>query len=173
MTTLTRLLVGCAAALLIGAGCAGGGARSQGTRGPIDNPNNPFRAATIPELQFEIQLMLSFDANRDGMVTRDELEAGLKQQFDAADTNHDGHLDLKEMQAENDRRWRMYGTASSPLIDWNQDGVVDFDEFATTARSVFAELDRDRGGTLAGAELRVPVIRGGPRRGPVAQDRPG
>jgi len=170
MTRLMGVLACCTAALLIGAGCA---ARPQGPAGAANNPNNPFRAATIPELQFDIQLMLSFDENKDGVVTHDELEAGLKRQFDAADTNHDGHLDLKEMQAENDRRWRMYGTASSPLIDWNQDGSIDFDEFASTARSVFAELDRDRGGTLAGAELRVPVIRGLPRRGPVAEDRPG
>jgi hypothetical protein len=100
-------------------------------------------------MQQNIQLMLSFDANKDGTVSRDEVDVGLKAQFDAADTDHNGSLNLSEIQAENARRWQRNGTASSPLIDWNQDGTVSFAEFSGTAHSVFGELDRDRGGTLA------------------------
>jgi len=116
----------------------------------------------VIDLQRNIQEMLSFDANHDGTVTREELEAGLRGQFATADKNGDGVLDAAETQAENDRRWRENGTAFSPLIDWNQDGVIDFAEFATTARTLFAQLDRDRNGTLAGLELRVPVVRQAP-----------
>jgi Ca2+-binding EF-hand superfamily protein len=107
--------------------------------------------------------MLSFDGNSDGTVTRDEMEAALRRQFEACDTNHDGHIDIKEMQAENDRRFRVNGAGASPLIDWNQNGEIDFDEFATTARSLFAELDKDMDGKLVPNELRlVPPGRGRP-----------
>jgi len=62
---------------------------------------------------------------------------------------------MREMQAENDRRFRVNGAGASPLIDWNQNGQIEFDEFATTARSLFAELDRDMDGKLVPDELRL------------------
>ncbi len=40
-----------------------------------------------------------------------------------------------------------------PLVDWNQDGYVDFAEFAGTARSLFVELDRDGDGRLTPKEM--------------------
>ena len=72
------------------------------------------------------------------------------------------------MQAENDRRFRAFGTEASPLIDWNQDGFIDFDEFASTARSVFEEMDKNHDGQ-PGPE-RIAASPGG--RGPI-QPRPG
>ena len=167
MTPWIRVFACSGVVLLIAEACAGRDARLAS--------NMPGGAAVRPllpqaaDLQRNIQDMLSFDANNDGIVTKEELEAGLQRQFAAADTNGDGKLDAAEMQAENDRRWRQSGTASSPLIDWNQDGVIDFAEFATTARTLFGQLDRDHGGTLAGVELRVPVARrapSDPRQGP-------
>src|SRR5262245_30278240 len=146
-------LLACGALLLAAQACASGGPETLLARDP--------RVATsqVGEIQLNIQFMLSFDANKDGVVTREELDAGLKRQFDAADTDHNGSLSLSEAQAENRRRWQASGTASSPLIDWNQDGVVSFAEFSAAAQSVFTQLDRDRGGTLAGAELTAPRIR--------------
>jgi hypothetical protein len=120
-------------------------------------------------MQLNIRLMLTFDANKDGSVSRDEVEAGLKTQFEAADADRNGSLNLNEIQAENGRRWQASGTASSPLIDWNQDGVVGFAEFSGTAHSVFAQLDRDRGGSLVGAELEAPRVRGVVRPAPMAR----
>lgn len=137
----------CAACLaLITAGCAG--PRAGG------NANRPL--PPISETEENIKLMLSYDENSDGTVTRDELEAGLRRQYAAADLNHDGKIDIREMQAENDRRFRAFGTAASPLIDWNQDGIIDFDEFASTARSVFEEMDKNHDRKLDPAELRLP-----------------
>jgi Ca2+-binding EF-hand superfamily protein len=104
--------------------------------------------------------MLSYDENSDGMVTRAELEAGLRRQFATVDVNHDGRLNRDEYQAENSRRQMANGTGYSPLIDWNQDGFIDFDEFATTARSVFDELDKNHDGVLSSDELRLPSGRG-------------
>ena len=79
------------------------------------------------------------------------MEAGLKADFAAADTNHDGVLELDEVRAVNDKRWSEDASASSPLVDWNHDGVVDFDEFAATARSLFDQMD-----TTATACCRLP-----------------
>jgi Ca2+-binding EF-hand superfamily protein len=147
------------AGLLLVAGCAGqrGGGRPSGP-----NPRE------VSDQELNIRLMLSYDANSDGTVTRDELEAGLKRQFAAADTNGDGRLDPQEVRAENDRRFMASGTATSPLIDWNQDGFVSFDEFASTARSVFETVDRNHDGKLTPDELRLPATgrgAGGPPGG--------
>lgn len=131
----------------------------------------PMRGNRIPpppsDREQNIRLMLSYDGNSDGTVTRAELEEGLRRQFMAADVNGDGRLDGPETRAENDRRFRANGTGASPLIDWNQDGAVSFDEFATTARSVFDELDRDHDGVLDRDEVRLPRGRGaqGPQGG--------
>ncbi len=104
--------------------------------------------------------MLSYDANSDGTVTRQELDEGLHRQFAVCDVNGDGRLDSKETQDENQRRFMANGTLASPLIDWNQDGYVSFEEFATTAHSVFDQLDKDKDGRLTPDELRLPRGRG-------------
>ena len=116
----------------------------------------PTTELTAADAQVSIRLMLIYDANQDGKVTREELEAGLRREFMSADRDGDGQLSVMEMQAENDRRFRANGPAASPLIDWNQDGIIDMTEFSTTARSAFEQLDRDRDNVLDGAELRPP-----------------
>ena len=100
-----------------------------------------------------IEILLRYDANHDGTVTRAEMEAGLRADFAAADTNHDGHLDEDETRAVNQKRWSENASTASPLVDWNHDGVVDFDEFAATARSLFDEMDKDGDGKLTPKEL--------------------
>lgn len=95
-----------------------------------------------------LQLLLKYDVNHDNKLTRAELEAGLKADFAAADSNHDGKLDLEEYRAVNDARWKEQGAASSPLVDWNGDGVVDFDEFAAAPRTLFEQLDTKNEGVV-------------------------
>jgi Ca2+-binding EF-hand superfamily protein len=125
------------------------------------NPRTGLRSVmgqdlATAESEQKIRLMLSYDENSDGVVTRDELEAGLHRQFATADANHYGFLDIKETQAENDRRYKVLGTSYSPLTDWHQNGKIDFDEFAATARSIFEELDKNHDGKLDRNELRFP-----------------
>lgn len=100
-----------------------------------------------------VQILLRY-ADKDGRLTRGQLEAGLRRDFDAADKNHDGVLEQDEVRAVNQARWKEDQSAISPLQDWNGDGVVDFNEFAATARALFSQYDRDGNGVLTPNELR-------------------
>src|SRR5690242_14954522 len=82
-----------------------------------------FAAQRLPAgLPARAALLLRYDANHDGVVTREEMEAGLKADFAGADTNGDGCLGPAEVRAENDRRLARDGAEASPLVDWNLDG---------------------------------------------------
>jgi Ca2+-binding EF-hand superfamily protein len=99
-----------------------------------------------------VQILLRY-ADKDGRLTREQLEAGLRRDFDAADLNHDGVLEPDEVRAVNEKRWSEDQSAISPLQDWNGDGVVDFNEFAATARNLFQQYDRNGDGVLTPQEL--------------------
>jgi hypothetical protein len=111
-------------------------------------------------------LLLRYDANHDGIVTRDEMEAGLKADFAAADTNGDGCLDATETRLENQRRLARDGAQASPLVDWNLDGCVDFREFANTVHSYFDLVDKKKDGRVTLIELRGPSMPIAPRPAP-------
>jgi hypothetical protein len=100
-------------------------------------------------------LMTGYDANGDQLLSRDEFETALQRDFATLDRNSDGFLDRLEMGEENDRRWQVSGTASTPLIDWNGDGFADFNEFAATLRANFTQLDTDRDNNLDAEEIAV------------------
>ena len=99
-------------------------------------------------------MIANFDTNNDGTVTRRELEAGLRQAFWQADTNRDGRLDPDEAIAANVRRIEKDQSTAIPLIDWNQDGYIDFGEFANGARSQFKLLDTNDDGQVTPDEFR-------------------
>jgi hypothetical protein len=103
-------------------------------------------------------LLLRYDANHDGTITREEMEAGLKADFDAADSDHDGCLSPAEVRAENERRLKVDGAQASPLVDWNLDGCVDRREFGNTVRSYFDLADRTKDGKVSQLELRGPSM---------------
>ena len=118
-------------------------------------PREPTPRETDTEYHPTVEILSRYDTNHDGTITRAELEAGLKADFDAADINHDGRLDPDETHAVNEQRWSQGLSTTSTLVDWNQDGFVDFNEFAGTARSLFAEIDRDGDGQLSPKELKA------------------
>jgi len=100
-------------------------------------------------------LLTGYDANGDQLISRAEFENALATDFATLDRNSDGFLDRLEMGEENDRRWQISGTASTPLIDWNGDGFVDFNEFAANLRATFTQLDTNRDGNLDADEIAV------------------
>jgi len=98
--------------------------------------------------------MLYAYAAPDGTLTRAQMEAGLRRDFDKADANHNGCLDDSEIRTINQERWKLDASTASPLIDFKQNGCFDFDEFAATARSLFDQLDRDGKGKLTAQQLK-------------------
>jgi hypothetical protein len=106
-----------------------------------------------------LNLLLQYDSNQDRLLSTPEFESALRADFDALDRNGDGSLDNIEVAAENDRRWQRNGSASTPLIDWNTDGIVDFAEYSSTLRSTFTELDDNDDGNLSAEELAVVEYR--------------
>ena len=139
--TPVKMLAVAAAVLL--AGCAGH------RPGPEGGPGGRHEE----EWHAPVQMLLRY-ADKDGKVTRAAMEAGLRKDFDAADTNHDGMLEPDEMRAVNDKRWNEDRAATSPLVDWNHKGYVDFNDFAATARSLFDQMDTNGDGVLSPKELR-------------------
>ncbi|MBS0471418.1 MAG: EF-hand domain-containing protein [Proteobacteria bacterium] len=99
-------------------------------------------------------MIANYDSDNDGTVTRAELEAGLRQYFMQADTNHDGRLDPDETAAANARRIAIDQSTAIPLIDWNDDGYIDFNEFAAGVRSEFQRLDLNGDGKVTIDEFR-------------------
>jgi uncharacterized membrane protein YgcG len=135
-------MIAVAAAVLL-ASCASHRHRPEG--GPGGRHEEEWHAPVMMLLRY---------ADRNGNVTRAAMEAGLRKDFDAADTNHDGVLEPDEARAVNEKRWNEDQAATSPLVDWNHKGYVDFDDFAATARSLFDQLDTKGDGVLTPAELK-------------------
>jgi Ca2+-binding EF-hand superfamily protein len=131
-----RRLIVMAAAVLVLAGCA----------------SAPPRPRAQEEWHSPLTILRKY-ADKDGKLTRAELETGLRKDFAAADTNHDGVLEEDEVRAVNEARLLEDQSAASPLIDWKGRGYVDFDEFAETARALFEQLDVNGDGVLTPQEL--------------------
>ena len=120
-------------------------------------PKTPHWTPYLPQpmpVDFGKAIIAGFDVNHDKKVSRWELEAGLRQYFRQADTNRDGRLDPDEVAAANQRRIRLDKSNAIPLIDWNQDGYVDFDEFAAGLCSLFEQLDLNGDGEVTEDEFR-------------------
>jgi hypothetical protein len=98
-------------------------------------------------------MLLQFDANHDGIVTRAEMVAGLKAQFAAADKKHTGCLDAAEADAINQKRQEVDRSTATPLIDWNRDGCIDYTEFSAAPYSLFDQLDRNNDNKLTPKEM--------------------
>lgn len=98
-------------------------------------------------------MLLKYDANRDGTVTRDELIKGLKAEFAAHDTHHNGCLDAEQAGEINQARVDADQSTATPVVDWNQDGCIDYTEFSAAPYSLFDQLDADHDGKLTPKEL--------------------
>ena len=97
--------------------------------------------------------LLRFGVERDGSLSRAKVIAVLKREFAAADTNRDGVLERDEVNVVNEQRWKNDREATSLLTDWNNDGVVDFNEFATTDLSLFDQIDANGNGVVTAMEF--------------------
>jgi hypothetical protein len=101
--------------------------------------------------------LMKYDSNHDGVLTRAELLAGLKAEFNAYDTDHNNCLAVDEVRAINQARVQQDASQATPLVDWNQDGCIDFHEYSGTAISLFESLDTDGDGQLTAKEINPTV----------------
>lgn len=114
---------------------------------------NPNGATRNEDWHSPRAALLRFDANQDKILTRAELVAGLKAEFATYDSDHNNCISLDEVRAINQLRVQNDASQAMPLVDWNQDGCVDFREFSGATLSLFDSLDTDGDGKLAGTEL--------------------
>jgi hypothetical protein len=98
-------------------------------------------------------MLLKHDANHDGTLTRDELIKGLKAEFVLHDTHHNGCLDPEQAGDINQARVDADQSTATPVMDWNQDGCIDYTEFSAAPYSLFDQLDADHDGKLTPKEL--------------------
>ena len=70
-------------------------------------------------------LLMRYDANHDGILTKEELEAGLRAEFAAHDTLHNGCLDSDQVAQINQARVDADQSTATPIMDWNQDANHD------------------------------------------------
>lgn len=115
-------------------------------------------------------LLLKYDADHDGTLTRAELDAGLKAAF-AVDSGGKACLDADRVAEINQARITADQSTATPLMDWNQDGCVDLAEYSAAALSLFAQLDRNGDGKVEPREFN-PAARPGTSPGP-SGDGPG
>ena len=105
-------------------------------------------------------LLLKYDADHDGTLTRAELDAGLKAAF-AADAGGKPCLDEDRVAAINQARVAADQSTATPLMDWNHDGCVDFAEYSAAAMSLFQDLDRNGDGKVMPDEFSPRARQGG------------
>ena len=163
----SRLYFACAGLLLLAA-CSN-------THPPQQSPyTSGYRPPRDENFNGGPNTMLLKYAAKDGSLTRAQMNAGLKADFDKLDTRHAGCLDSEQVGAINAARIADDQSTATPLQDWNQDGCIDLREFSTAANSLFDQLDVNNDGTItarefnprAGAKGAAPAAPGqGGRRG--------
>jgi hypothetical protein len=121
------------------------------------------------------------DANKDGRITRAEVDATIAARFKKSDANSDSALDEREFVAAMPRPPEPPEGAPKPpegrppfppfdpaarfrATDWNGDGKLSADEFAVPLKAMAIHADRNGDGAIAADEMRGPPHRPrGPR----------
>lgn len=134
------------------------------------------RGARGPQINFE-----QADTNKDGKLSREEMDAYAKARFDAADTNGDGKLSPEEMVAAAQKRdeeraqQRRAKMAERMLdrLDADGDGALSYEEMPgqqSQSDRMFSRLDADDDGAISAEEMEKARERMEDRRGKKGRD---
>ena len=95
------------------------------------------------------------NANGDGQLTQEELEAHRAQRFSKADSDGDGRLSVEEMQAAAQQRANDRVSKMFERHDADQDGFLSEDELPKSRRAgkMFDRIDADNSGTISEQEF--------------------
>lgn len=121
------------------------------------------------------EMFAQIDADSDGKITREEMEAFRAARFAAVDTDGDGKLSQEEMTAARDARRMERVQGMVTRLDTNGDGLLSAEELAAGEpqmprgpEAMFDRLDADGDGALTLEEMqqaRGPYGREGGMRG--------
>lgn len=125
-------------------------------------------AATSAKPTRAVKGVMRYDANGDGVVDRDEWNAGQEARFNQLDTDHDGKLSQDELFARtstaganvvpSDRQYQRQ-SAYFRRLDRDHDGFVSKDEFMGQASRNFARCDLNKDDRIDTAECRQALRR--------------
>lgn len=99
-------------------------------------------------------MLVSFDANFDLVVTREEAEAGFAREWTRADANADSSL--QPIEFTNWSNAVLGGSQIGPYrldFDRNVDNAITREEFDTELRARFSQYDSDENGSLSRPEF--------------------
>jgi hypothetical protein len=103
-------------------------------------------------------LLLRYDSDQNGIVSRAEMDAGVNADYEMADLDGSDCISGQEIRAENERRLNRDGGVASPIADWNLDGCVNMNEFGSSIRNYFSFVERSGDGQVTAVELRGPSM---------------
>ncbi len=164
---MTRFLALAAAAALASPAIA----LAQSAQPAAQAPRSETRADFAKDLD---QRFGGVDANRDGFITKAELEAvqakALQQanaarqqevegEFKALDTDKNGSLSLAEFKAAVRPLTAPKVDEALTSLDKNKDGKVSLEEFRAPRLAMFDKVDANRDGTITEAEVKAAAPR--------------
>ena len=104
--------------------------------------------------QVAYKIFDEFDANKDGSLTRAEIEAYRKKNFTKYDANGDGKLELDEFQGLWTEHTRQPMIRAFQFLDSDASGGVSGDETAQPMNRMMTWMDRNNDGKITKDEMR-------------------
>ena len=109
------------------------------------------------------EFVTKYDLNQDGTVSAEEIQTVHAAEFQQADTNANGTLELPELQADMESKRAEHQATHFAQIDTDGNGQLSLAEFQNddpradtrTAATLFGLADQDKNGALSPAEFAV------------------
>jgi Ca2+-binding EF-hand superfamily protein len=152
MTQTVRYSLILGAALAVGTGVAIAGMRVSSGAQERGEQNAGSQTTSFQTYsgrgRFAEKFLAEFDTNRDGKVTHDEFNKTIAHEFAAA-TRGGPTMTLDQYAAIHLKDLRDQAGEDFHRIDWNGDGKITLDEYMSSERDRFEQMDRDGSGVIS------------------------